>query len=1112
MFKAILLTLCLVLSGVSAHAAESTRAVIFKAQQAYKNGQFIEAGNLFMEVAHATLKGGSFPNALSFLNNAALSYTKGKDFKSAIEIYTFVLSKPQQLKSDAILQAYTNLSNCYEVTGELSQKIATVEQLFERFEQIPDKETIEFYTILGDAYRRLELYNQALKYYISAYKILYKYIDEKNPETFEKAARMLNTGAVCQGYLGQFDAAEKNFSLAIEMSKMLKSSSVETEAKSNLGILYLERGEYAKAHKLLDEALSIAQKNNLKGNEGADQNNLGLLFKNAGDYKNALTRFRSSLNIARELKDKKGEATALVNMALLYRITGDYTKARENYKKAEGLFREIDFKEGIAGAIVGQGVLAQHADKDFETAWKAYNDGTKIYLDLKLSRLQVETLMHTASIVKHFINPQRKSRDLVFVEDEPEPLLEKAEAVRLAKRLYGVIVKGAQFTSSKELLWVGWQGMGYCLYHEGKYEEAYKYYMNAIDMVTSLRTSLAGASLLGEFMAKKEDLFLEAREVCAALFEKTKNQKYLEKQIQLDETLRNEIAKASIALTKVTFQDDKKQNAYESLLGLGKQQEKAEQAVPKRVETTKNMTADDKKRQQLVEKEIKQQLVLVKKLDTEYKKQLAAWEKSYPEDRVVFQSAARIDIKKIQKNLKPDQAVLQYLPLQNKLIIIAISKKAVMQYSVNVSQVELDNIVKKDFLVNYIEKYGRGKVNGSHQDEFKRICATLNKLYKYLVEPAESFIADKKKLYFVASGFLAQVPFVALTKEYDENSANFLVEKYDISQVRPAFIESLTVPSSKESLKTLLAVGNPRNTNLFMSNLKGALREVKNADASISSDSAIKDIRYEKNATELWFTEQLKNSQYEYIYFATHAMPFSDVFMSYINNFERNIARLEKRYKDSPSDNFREDPNTFEMLSYGREYIDSQLRGYSPMNGYLYMQAGKEFAFGKKQPPLPLNNDGLLTISDIMGLDKKSFEKTKVVILSACNTGVTFAPKAVKKDTFADVLSAEEIEKSLRSAGWVPGVDQVSFVDVFMRRGVSNVYGTLWFADDESSTYILSQFMKKLQEEKGNNDVVHTYSQTLRDYLKRSKASDSPINHPMPIHPHFWACGSFFGK
>ena len=106
------------------------------------------------------------------------------------------------------------------------------------------------------------------------------------------------------------------------------------------------------------------------------------------------------------------------------------------------------------------------------------------------------------------------------------------------------------------------------------------------------------------------------------------------------------------------------------------------------------------------------------------------------------------------------------------------------------------------------------------------------------------------------------------------------------------------------------------------------------------------------------------------------------------------------------------------------------------------------------------------------------------------------------------------MEEELRKVGWIPGIDHVSFVDVFMRRKVNNVYGTLWFADDAASAYLMSHFMKKLVNQGEHQDAVAAFSETQRQYIKESKEGKKPLgeDYPVPLHPYFWAVGALFGK
>ena len=99
-------------------------------------------------------------------------------------------------------------------------------------------------------------------------------------------------------------------------------------------------------------------------------------------------------------------------------------------------------------------------------------------------------------------------------------------------------------------------------------------------------------------------------------------------------------------------------------------------------------------------------------MDQDYQTFLTEWKEKYPGDAVIFESSARLDIPKIQQALSDDQILLHYMQLTDQLVIVCISKDEVNSRIVKVSQKEIDETIRKQFLIEYIQKYG-GKQNES---------------------------------------------------------------------------------------------------------------------------------------------------------------------------------------------------------------------------------------------------------------------------------------------------------------------------------------------------------------------------------------------------------------
>ena len=1098
MFRSVaLLSFLLLLTLALPVRAASLEEVFGQAQAAYKAEKFDEAATLFVETADMLLKARETAKAQAILGNAAVCHMKANNFLAAAQIYEQILGMPGKPAPEMLFKAYNNLVVCLGNANQHARKVQALERMLKALPKLPPAEASDLHARLGDAYRALELYSQAEASYDKAGSLL--------PGDADPAVRgrILTARGLCLGNLGDFDRAAKCLAEAKKIAEAAGAPVTMAEADSNLGILNWERGDYPQALQLLNSSLSIEEKHTLRRNEGVDRNNLGLVQKSMGHMPAAMTFFEESLAIAKEVGNKRDEAIALSNRALLNRIGGNLNDARADYRAALALYEETGFQEGKAGALMGVAKIAELEDRDLVTALNGYKESLDIYTKLNMPRGQAEALLQIGGVLKQVLIPGRSSRDMIIDDTPTVPDLEKDKALADCRDAYTRALALAESIGSKEMTWAARQGIGFVLSEEDKLEEAMDQYMKAIDIVTSMRVSLESVELLGEYMAGKEDLYEEAMAVCARLFDKTKDAKYLSLQMRLGETLRNEVQKASASLVQLNFADAKKQALYGNLSSLARRQARAEAVVPVVAQVPADADNETKALNALKKKEADKQKTAVRKMEQDYQKMLAQWKKEYPGDAIVFESSSRVNIPDVQKALKPDELLLQYISLSDQLIVMAVSKSKVDCATAKVSRKEIDTLIKKDFLVNYIEEYGH-KGNPTVAEEQQYLEASLKllaRLHEWLIVPVSASLEGKKRLYVVTDGFLSQVPFGALVTSMDGGSPGFLVEQYDIGYVRPSFIAALTKPKAKESIKTLLAAGNPRNAKLtLLGSLDGAAKEVREADAAIRRDVAFKDVKYKEEATESWLKENLANSQYEFLYFATHGMPHSETYYKFVIKMGKSIENMQKKQAESPTD---KRAATLKKLLSERAFIENRIPGLSPLNGFLYMGDSADN-----------KDDGLFTLKEIMELPEKDFASTRYVLLSACNTGVTFAPVTLEDEVMEKQFSVQEVERDLRKIGWVPGLDQISFVDVFMRRGITNVYGTLWFASDESSQYLMSNFMRILMAQGDKQDAVSAFSDVQRQYIESCKKGEKPLgnSYPVPLNPYFWAVGAMFGK
>lgn len=1087
------LIFCFYLFPFAAHAGKLENSFA-AAQKAYQENRLDEAAEGFGEVAAMLVRNKQIPQARLVLGNVAAIRIRQEKYGEAIAVYEQALGLPGKVAPDFQQKAWTNLAVCHHHRGEFALKA----EYLERLVKSPSGQggnLYDLYAQMGDAYKALELYSRAVSAYAKAAELL-----PKQDSDIETRRRILNGWGLCAGNLGDFALAEKLFTEV--MNSGGEDPLPAAESSSNLGILKLEQGDYPAAAKLLTASLDIEKSAMLRRNEGVDSNNYGLVLKSAGRHEEAKEYFSRSIAIAREVGNVHDEAIALSNMALAARITGDHASARRDYAAALELYEKAGFREGRASTLLGLGKIYEAADNDYARALDCYRQANAVYEELEMPRGIAESLNQMGRCLRKAAAPKRATRDLVFDDEEITlPPLEPAAARRESVEAYAHALSIAERLGTRELIWSAHQGLGFALREEGKTAEALAEYEKAIALVTSMRGSQDDVELLGEYMKDKSELFTEAMELCAALHKETGRQEYMVRAMELDEILRNEIIKANTQLVRLNYADADKKKLYEDMLNISAQRDKVASHIPFVPEPsdTKEMTAEESRQAGLREEEAKAARERVATLEKTFNELLAEWKKRYPEDAALFDSNAKIDTKAVQASLAPDELVLNYISLPDTLVIVSIAKEFVHIYAEPVTKKELDDKIKKDFLTDIIEGFRKVETPAQEAIAMRLSTAYFKKMYDILMSPVENDINSKRKLIIVTSGFLSQFPFMALVSDdTDPIYPVYFVKNKEIIYSRLNFFNNnIRNESILSTSPVMVAAGNPRNT-LFpaLKSLAAAEVEVEHAAQSLGLPLNSNNIKYTNEATETWFKELLSKNPIDIIYFATHGMPFSDTYASYYVDFEEQISKLSEKAK--------------EKYRNSKKYMESCLDGLSMLNGYLYMAESE-------------SDDGFLTLKEIIELPKNRLYNTKIVILSACNTGVSFAPKSLEDEQIMSTLSSYNIEKELRNIGWIPGIDQVSFVDTFMRQGVSFAYGTLWFADDKANSHILSQFMDELK----NRSISIAYQSVISKYLQECRegktvlgpALDKKTKKPIPgtvyttipQHPYFWAVGAIFG-
>jgi tetratricopeptide (TPR) repeat protein len=158
----------------------------------------------------------------------------------------------------------------------------------------------------------------------------------------------LNDFAGLYYQLGQIDKAESMFREALKIFREIGTIDGITTASSNLGDVFLARGNLADAEHALSEALPGYKEMGDKDGIALTLNDFGEVARRRGDLDKALTTFEQAKAVAQEADDKNALAFILSGIGDALADRGDLIGARKSYEEALAIRKQTGEKQTAA--------------------------------------------------------------------------------------------------------------------------------------------------------------------------------------------------------------------------------------------------------------------------------------------------------------------------------------------------------------------------------------------------------------------------------------------------------------------------------------------------------------------------------------------------------------------------------------------------------------------------------------------------------------------------------------------------------------------------------------------------------------------------------------------
>jgi tetratricopeptide (TPR) repeat protein len=129
---------------------------------------------------------------------------------------------------------------------------------------------------------------------------------------------------------------------------------------------------------LYEAFLRISEELGEKAGIGMAHNNIGIVYFQKGEYAKAVQSFEKYLSISQDLGDKRGIAIACGNLGEIYANQFEYKKAEELFKKSLKISEELGDRRGIGSSSYNLGVVAVETD-DLKNAVKYLTSALDIF-------------------------------------------------------------------------------------------------------------------------------------------------------------------------------------------------------------------------------------------------------------------------------------------------------------------------------------------------------------------------------------------------------------------------------------------------------------------------------------------------------------------------------------------------------------------------------------------------------------------------------------------------------------------------------------------------------------------------------------------------------------
>lgn len=192
---------------------------------------------------------------------------------------------------------------------------------------------------------------------------------------------------------------------AVDLAEMQNVMSSKNLAYRNIGLLFAISGDYSTALRFDNQALQQSLFNNDSTTLAIDYNNIANDYYDLSEYDEAYNYFTQSYRVANARKDSLRMTVALHNVGRVFKELGQYDRALDHLKISKRMSENINDREGIPYAYDEIGDVMLRLEK-YDSALQTLTRSLRLTREQNLHVLEPKTLAKLATIYLHNKNHQ----------------------------------------------------------------------------------------------------------------------------------------------------------------------------------------------------------------------------------------------------------------------------------------------------------------------------------------------------------------------------------------------------------------------------------------------------------------------------------------------------------------------------------------------------------------------------------------------------------------------------------------------------------------------------------------------------------------------------------